>query len=103
MINLIKSYDLGSIVAIGGPFASAWQKKCFAECPLLDVLFIGESDYTITDLVDCIKQGVNYSCVKGIIYKGPNSELIKTPPAPIIHDLDALPLPARDLIDNYRK
>lgn len=102
MINLIKSYDLGSIVAIGGPFASAWQKKCFAECPLLDVLFIGESDYTITDLVDCIKQGVNYSCVKGIIYKGPNSELIKTPPAPIIHDLDALPLPARDLIDNYR-
>ncbi|NOZ23700.1 MAG: radical SAM protein [Planctomycetes bacterium] len=59
----------------------------------------GEPDYALGELVDAIAdKGMSLGSVKGIAYtsQGKVSETGERPP---IEDLDALPLPARDLLD----
>ncbi|OSZ82483.1 radical SAM protein [Chitinophagaceae bacterium IBVUCB1] len=67
-----------------------------------DFIIIGEAEQTLLELVDGIKDGkLVPEAVLGVAYKQGN-ETIKTPPRPVMTDLDALPNPAWDLVDVAR-
>ncbi|NJO89126.1 MAG: radical SAM protein [Chloroflexia bacterium] len=102
MINMIKSVLPDVHIAVGGPLATAWKEKYFLDCEKIDSIFIGEADYTITHLVDCLRNNTSFESVKGIVYKNKAGQIIENAPAPIIENLDELPFPARHLIENHR-
>jgi radical SAM superfamily enzyme YgiQ (UPF0313 family) len=62
-----------------------------------DFVLIGEGEETLLELVDAVQAG-DYSGVRGLAYLQ-NGALVKTPARPVMRDLDALPMPAWDLVD----
>jgi anaerobic magnesium-protoporphyrin IX monomethyl ester cyclase len=64
-----------------------------------DFVLIGEGEHTLLELTEAIDKGAtDYSTIKGLAYLK-NGEIVKTPPRPVLKDLDSLPLPAWDLVD----
>ena len=101
IVNAIKIAKPEICVAFGGPLASAFREKCFEWTNMLDVVFTGEADYTLPAYVESLKQNTPKDQLKGIIYKE-NGNIKKTAEVPIIENLDDLPFPSRQLIDNSR-
>ena len=85
----------GSIIATGGGLASAVGGELLELIPELDLVFIGEAEESLPEFLTTFRP------VPGIAYRDGGS--IKTmPPAPLIHDLDGLPLPSLDQLDLER-
>ena len=69
-----------------------------------DFVFLGEAEETLKELVDKLENGQDFSMIAGIVSKQGN-EIRNSGRRPVLRDLDALPLPAWDLVDvdAYRK
>lgn len=65
----------------------------------MDIVVMGEGEYTILDLMKTLQNGGDLAEVKGIAFDG-----VITPPRPLITDLDSLPYPALHLLpmDHYK-
>ncbi len=63
-----------------------------------DVVILGEGEGTLAELLPRLQANADIGDIHGIAYRQ-DSELTKTPPRPVLNDLDALPFPAWDLID----
>ena len=66
----------------------------------IDYIARGEYDYTVRDLVRCIREGseVDIEKIEGIYFMR-NNEVIHTPSRPLIENLDELPYPAYHFLD----
>jgi radical SAM superfamily enzyme YgiQ (UPF0313 family) len=85
-----------AIVVMGGAHASVMHEEVLKEKDI-DVVAIGEGEYTMLDLANCLlRSNGSLAKIKGIAYKE-NSIVIKTPERPFIKDSDVLPVPAREL------
>jgi len=83
----------GITVAMGGPHVSAVPEQVLEESEA-DVAAVGEGDFIIGDI--CNQKP--WEEIDGIAYKV-NGSIRVNPRRPPIHDLDALPYPARNLLD----
>ena len=97
LAELIKDKFSELMIVVGGPHVTfspekTMEKKCF------DVGVFGEGEYTILDIIDCIKGEKSLAEVKGIIYRD-GEDVKKNVARPFIVNLDELPLPARHLLD----
>ena len=63
-----------------------------------DVVVFGEAEETIVELCEAHEDGRDFSTVDGVAFRDPNGEIIITKARPAPTDLDALPLPAWDLL-----
>jgi anaerobic magnesium-protoporphyrin IX monomethyl ester cyclase len=63
-----------------------------------DFVIQGEGEITLKILVDALRDKTDTSDIKGLIFKK-NNDIVKNPKRSVLRDLDALPLPAWDLID----
>jgi anaerobic magnesium-protoporphyrin IX monomethyl ester cyclase len=63
-----------------------------------DAVALGEGDMTVADVVDRWSDTATIHDVQGIAYATVNGP-VTTPKRPVLKDLDALPVPAWDLID----
>ncbi len=63
-----------------------------------DIIIRGEPEYSVLETVQNLS---SLDGVLGISYRK-NGQIVANPDRPLIEDLDALPFPARDLIDNSR-
>ncbi|WP_309492288.1 B12-binding domain-containing radical SAM protein [Candidatus Hecatella orcuttiae] len=90
-------------VVLGGAHLTFTQETTMSLCPSVDVGVVGEGEYTLLELVQTLEKGGSLKDVKGIIYRE-DGRLVKTPPRPLIANLDELPFPARHLLpmDQYR-
>lgn len=70
-----------------------------------DFIIHGEGELALLELTECLKNGTDTSLVKGISYLNEKNEVVKTPPRPVLKNLDDLPNAAWDLLDiePYRK
>lgn len=84
-----------------GTHPSVFPKEILEEYPV-DIVGLGEFDYTIRDVVNNWK---DLSNVKGILYKDDDGNIHRTLPRPLIKDLDKLPFPSRHHLDmtKYRE
>jgi hypothetical protein len=65
----------------------------------IDFVVRGEGELPLTGLVNEITSGrKNWDSVQGISFRGKNGDVIHTKDAPLIDDLDSLPIPDRDLV-----
>lgn len=70
---------------------------------VIEAVVLGEGEITVCELMHAIKDKTNLSEVKGIMYKDKQGNVYTTGKREPIQDLDALPLPAWELmpLENY--
>ena len=85
-----------------GLHPSALPERTLLEEPV-DFVCQGEGIYTLPPLLDCLKAKRHDYSIGGLWYRK-NGRAISSPRAPLVEDLDALPMPAWDLLpmERYR-
>ncbi len=81
----------------GGPHPTLMPKQTL-EHPLVDIIVLNEGDEIFMELVEALANKKDFSNIKGIGYKN-NGHVKINPPAPLIGDVDLLPLSPYNLVD----
>ena len=79
-------------IVLGGPQASVVAKESIAAFPWIDYIIRGEAESVILDFVNVIAGKVKPHKTSNLSYRT-NGNIISTPLAPLLKDLDSLPLP----------
>lgn len=85
----------------GGIHASLLPIKTIQNA-YIDMIVVGEGEETIVELAGGIEKGGDLGKIKGLIWKRKDNgsiKIIENEPRPFIRDLDELPFPAWDLVD----
>jgi anaerobic magnesium-protoporphyrin IX monomethyl ester cyclase len=96
----IKTIDADIPVIIGGPHCILSQKDSLSSIPHADISVVGEGEHAVIDIIRHIQGKKKLSNIPGIYYKE-KSVIRAGKPLKIIKDLDALPFPARHLVEKY--
>lgn len=100
LVGIIKKARYDIKVVLGGPLATTfWQE--LLQASQADFSVVGEGERTIVNLVSAIEHANDFGDIKGIAYRG-NGRIISTAPVEPIDNLDAIPFPARHLLDMNR-
>jgi len=86
-------------IILGGAHISSASKETMDRYPAFDVGVLGEGEETIIELFRALDEGRPLAGIKGIIYRQ-GQEILREPRRPFIDNLDALPLPAWDIVEN---
>lgn len=91
----------GLKVVMGGPHVTFMDEDTIMN-DNIDFVVRNEGEDTFLELIDTIENRLSLDGVKGISYKE-NGRFRRNPDRPAIRDIDAIPLPARDLMamDKY--
>jgi len=92
-------------IVLGGPQATAVDVQTLEAFEWVDIVVRGEADWTFPALLDAIETSrgaPDMVDLEGITYRR-NGSVLRSVNAPLISDLDALPLPAFELDANIRK
>lgn len=92
-------FGKGVFICAGGPYPIAVQERCLEDAgESLDAIVTGEGEFTVLETVGKLQTGSSLEGVKGLIRRNSDGKIIANLPRPLITDLDALPLPARELL-----
>lgn len=89
-----------TFVIVGGPHISAAAEETMLRFKSFDLAVIGEGEATLKELLDALKSQSFLGNIHGICYRE-NNEIITTPRRPYIKDLDTIPFPAWDLLQDF--
>lgn len=93
----VKSRNPGATVIMGGPQASVVDAATLRAFPYVDYILRGEAEFTLPMLLEAVgRGGEGLSQVGGLTYRK-FGEVVRNANAPVIEDLDSLPLPAFEL------
>src|SRR5579859_1478878 len=99
----VKRVHPESVVALGGPQASVVDISTMRAYPFIDLVVRGEAEQTLPDLVDALAAGSSLAAVPGITFRrNEDGEIVRSPDAPLVLDLDTLPFPAFHLFPDVR-
>ena len=93
----IKSLDPGILTITGGTYPAFMAEELLRSEPNLDMIALGEGEYTMRDLVRALRSGSDLSSVDGLAWKE-NGNVRLNPQTRLIENLDSIPFPARDLL-----
>jgi radical SAM superfamily enzyme YgiQ (UPF0313 family) len=80
-------------VLLGGPQASVVDVATLRAFPFVDIVVRGEAEESLPRLLDAMPNPRLLAAIPGITYRR-GTEIVRNPNAPVILDLDALPMPA---------
>lgn len=92
--------EAGRIVVMGGYHATFMDEDTLRS-GVVDYVVRGEGENVFPDLVDCLAAGAKPFAVRGLSFLV-DGQVYRTPDAEPVKDLDALPLPARDLLPMHK-
>lgn len=94
----IKAIDDRILTCVGGPYPTAVREECLGGgCDAVDAVVVGEGEYAVVEILDCLRAGRGLAGVPGVIARV-DGAIHRSPPRPLIEDLDRLPFPARELL-----
>jgi len=82
-----------SAIGLGGPQASVVDVSTMRAYPFIDLVVRGEAEQSLPALLDALAARSSFAAVPGITFRQ-GGEVLRTPDAPLILDLDSLPFPA---------
>ncbi len=97
----IRQTHPGASIVLGGPQASVVDEATLAAFAAVDVIVRGEAEVTFPRLLEALADGDDLSRIPGITYRL-QGKIVRNPNAPVIEDLDSLPLPAYHLLARDR-
>jgi radical SAM superfamily enzyme YgiQ (UPF0313 family) len=89
-------------VILGGPQATAAAEETLKAFPSVDVVVRGEGETILPALLDTLSTKENLRFLRGISYRS-GRNVIRNPDAPLLKDLDSLPLPAFHLYSHLKE
>jgi len=95
----VKAWNPSIFTVAGGYHATLCPQDL--DCADVDAIVVGEGEATFPELVSAVSNGLDYRHVAGIIHRQGGAQVC-TEPRPQIR-LDESLLPARHLVDQYRK
>ena len=96
-IKKAKNIKRDMFIVAGGHHATAFPKETLADLGC-DAIVIGEGEYIFKELVERLIDNLSLDGLEGVAYKKGNDIFINKPGRPI-EDIDALPWPARELLN----
>lgn len=87
-------------IVMVGPHVSIMKGQILEAQPCIDIILIGEYDYTLLDVVKCLEQNDDLGKIHGIIFRDGDT-INDTGRRPVIEDLDGLPRPAYHHLPMY--
>lgn len=85
-------------VVVGGPHVSVMPTEFLKETESVDLVVIGEGEYTMLDVVEHYAGNKPINEIEGIAYRK-DGEVVVNPQRAFITNLDELPFPAYHLVD----
>ena len=102
VIRNIKKIYPDSVVVVGGPHFQNCVEDSLKNVPEIDVVVRGDGDYTFLNLVRAIESKKNFSSINGISFRKTN-KIFHAPDAPVIENLDKLPIYQDFDYNDYRE
>jgi radical SAM superfamily enzyme YgiQ (UPF0313 family) len=100
--RLIKTRCEPVRIVLGGHYPTACYEDILKNEPDIDVVVLGEGEYTFPELVKRILSDQTFSDIPGIAFFDHDSNrVVRTEDKPLLENLDELPFPARDLLPVY--
>jgi anaerobic magnesium-protoporphyrin IX monomethyl ester cyclase len=95
--------EAGASTVMGGPHVTFLDEESLSE-PCLDFVIRGEGELTAVELADALVGGGPLDGIRGLSYRR-DGAFVRNPGREPISDLDAMPFPARELLDmdRYRR
>jgi radical SAM superfamily enzyme YgiQ (UPF0313 family) len=101
----VKSRNPNSRIVFGGPQASVVDEATMQTFSCVDFVLRGEAEQTFTALLECLtcpEGSGKLERLPGLTFRR-GDQIIRNPNAPVLEDLDRLPLPAFDLDPDLKK
>ncbi len=96
----IKNKSKNIKIVLAGPHVSIFPFQILEKYDYIDYILIGEYEYTLLDLIDCLEKGEGYFNVLSLAYR--EGDMIKiNKRRPTIRDLNSLPWPERESLAIY--
>jgi len=92
VLEIVKEVDADIVTLLGGVHATFMYQQVLTEAPWIDAIVRGEGEGIIVDVIRTVDEGrwpVDRMKVKGIAFPA-DGQVIATPAAPTIRDLDAI-------------
>jgi anaerobic magnesium-protoporphyrin IX monomethyl ester cyclase len=90
----------GVPIVIGGPHVSSMGRETLERFPQFHLAVVGEGEWTFLRLLQHLERGEPLDGIPSLILRR-GAELHETGGAPLLEDLDSLPLPAWDLLPGF--
>jgi anaerobic magnesium-protoporphyrin IX monomethyl ester cyclase len=109
-INFMNAHKIGSLMKasfrsvpliIGGAHLTAAPKETMSKYLEFDYGIYGEGEITFLEIVEKFKIKDSITNVKGLVWRDRDKKIIINEPRPYIENLDVLPFPAWDLLENF--
>lgn len=97
LAHAVRTINNGAKMVLGGALATSLPERML-QATQADAVVIGEGERTIVELVSAIEQNEKLGDIRGIAYRE-NGNVIVTEPVIPIADIDAIPFPARHLLE----
>lgn len=98
--RIIKSVNRDAFIVVGNSVGSSTFNFIFDDMPV-DAVAMGEGESTVVELAAALENDGPLEEVRGICYRTPHG-FRRTPPMPLIQDLDSIPFPALEKFDMER-
>ncbi|MBU2637753.1 MAG: B12-binding domain-containing radical SAM protein [Nanoarchaeota archaeon] len=98
IVDLIRKEEKDVPIICGGQHVSLFPEKTLLDNKGIDYVVFGEGEYKLLNLIDAIENNKPVNKVKGIYYRQGN-KVLATENAPLIQNLDELPIPSREFFD----
>lgn len=99
VLSKVKESLPATKLVLGGYHATFAAERIIRDYPFVDYILRGEGEETFPQLLSCIEDGTSPSGVGGICFSE-NGNYIENP-FNLIGDLDSLPFPARELVQDF--
>lgn len=99
LTRLVRQARPNALIILGGPHISAFEERVL-EGVDADAAVMGEGELTLEEVMKAHFDGGDFGGIPGLIWRAKDGTVIRNPgQMPLIEDLDALPMPAYDLLD----
>jgi len=95
--SIVKDISSDIVTVTGGAHPTFLPKQCLTYAKDLDYIILGEAEKSFRQLLDNLNNGASLVNIDGIAYKRGDNVIVE-PKRTFIDDLDALPLPSRELL-----
>jgi len=83
-------------IVLGNYHATFNAERILKKYPFVDVIVRGEGEHVVPELANCVKKNRNFKETAGLTLRS-NGHIVSTPDAPLIGNIDSLPIPDREL------
>ena len=98
VVRAVRRQRKDAILVAGGYLPTLSTEPLLAACPELDFVVRGEGESAAREVFGRISRGEKWQDSPGVAYRS-DKDCIINPPPPLIEDMDTLPFPARDALE----